>query len=545
MKKQSMWMAGALLALCFAGCGKKAPENIVTGVPKQKEAVVTEAKTSSRPANEVVVGIPGEYGDLSPFGGNSQGRSYVKYSLWETLTVFNDFGQSWDQMDWILAKDIKPIDDVTTDVEIYDYIYDSNGNQIKADDVVWSYEQAAACGKFPKVTSNLKSIEALDDYHVRMILNGDGLGDLEYMLSYVAIASKASYEASSDKMSNHPVTTGPYMVEESVPGSRLVLVKNENYWQKDDSKKAYTAKQPVDKITFNVIKETAQMAIALETGAIDVATSVASSEIDRFMNADGSGKGGFLVKSTYGGMALMLDFNCDPVSPLSNQLLRQAISYAIDRKGIVAAVLKGKGETIGTPGTRASSDYNPAWDAIDYPYNPEKAKELLKQAGYKEGQLKIRLMTEQTAEQPLVAQLIQAYLSDVGIEVQVLSYDNALFSQYRFQPDLFDMMIGIMGTSGYVVGAWDLQFNSVGSKSGGAAACFVKDPKLQSLLEAAKGKNTHSKETVEAFATYQREMDYGLGLYCKSSFSVSNSKLTQMVCHPFGHLITNACTFAE
>lgn len=540
-------MLGVLLSVCFMGCTKNAPESNADNATMQStvSAPVAETKPSIRPANEVVVGIPGEYGDLSPFGGNSQRRSYVKYTLWETLAVFNQFGQSWDRMDWILAKDIKPVDDVTTDIEIYDNIYDTNGNQIKASDVVWSYEQAAACGKFPKVTSNLKSIEALDDYSLRMVINSDGLGDLEYMLSYVAIASKASYDASPDKMSNHPVTTGPYKVEESVPGSRLVLVKNENYWQKDASKQAYTAKQPVDKITYNVIKETAQMAIALETGAIDVAASVASSEIDRFMNPDGTGKKGYLVKSTYGGMAVMLDFNCDPISPLSNQLLRQAVSYAIDRKGIVAGALQGKGETIGTPGTRASSDYNPEWDAIDYPYDPDKAKGLLKQAGYKEGQLKLRIMTEQTAEQPLVAQLIQAYLSDVGIDAQVLTYDNALFSQYRFQPDQFDMMIGIMGTSGYVVGAWDLQFNSVGSKSGGAAACFVKDPKLQQLLEAAKGKKTHSPETVEAFASYQREMDYGLGLYCKSSFSVANGKITDIVCHPFGHLITNACTFAN
>lgn len=539
MKKMMIWMMVALLAVSFVSCTKKASSETASSA---KEVVTAKSTT---PSNEVVVGIPGEYGDLSPFGGNSQGRSYVKYTLWETLAVFNTFGQTWDKMDWVMAKNITIVDDFTTDIEIYDYIYDTNGNQIKASDVVWSYEQAVACGKFPKVTSGLKSIEELGEYSVRMVLNGDGLGDLEYMLSYVAIASKASYEASSDKMANHPVTTGPYMVTESVPGSRLVLVKNENYWQKDESKRAYTSAQPVDKITYNVIKETSQMAIALETGAIDIATSVASSEIDRFMDSTGEGKNGWLVNSTYGGQAVCLDFNCDPQSPLSNQLLRQAVSYAIDREGIVSAALQGKGDTIGTPGTRASSDYDAAWDEIDYPYNPEKAKELLKKAGYNEGQLKLRIMTEQTAEQPVVAQLIQAYLSEVGIEADVLTYDNALFSQYRYQPDQFDMMIGIMGTSGYVVGAWDLQFNSTGTLSGGAAACFAKDPKLQELLELAKGKNTHSKETVEAFASYQREMDYALGLYVKSSYSVANSKVSAIVCHPFGHLITNACTFVK
>lgn len=539
MKKIMIWMMAALLVVSFVSCSKKTSSE--TGSSKT-ESVVAKSAT---PSNEVVVGIPGEYGDLSPFGGNSQGRSYVKYTLWETLAVFNEFGQTWDKMDWVMAKDITIVDDFTTDIEIYDYIYDTNGNQIKASDVVWSYEQAVACGKFPKVSSGLKSIESLGEYKVRMVLNGDGLGDLEYMLSYVAIASKASYEASSDKMANHPITTGPYMVTESVPGSRLVLVKNENYWQKDESKRAYTSAQPVDKITYNVIKETAQMAIALETGAIDIATSVASSEIDRFMDSTGKGKDGYLVNSTYGGQAVCLDFNCDPQSPLSNQILRQAVSYAIDREGIVSAALQGKGDTIGTPGTRASSDYNTAWDDIDYPYNPEKAKELLKKAGYKEGQLRLRIMTEQTAEQPVVAQLIQAYLSEVGIEAEVLTYDNALFSQYRYQPSQFDMMIGIMGTSGYVVGAWDLQFNSTGTLSGGAAACFAKDSKLQELLELAKGKNTHSVETVEAFASYQREMDYGLGLYVKSSYSVANSKVSAIVCHPFGHLITNACTFVQ
>ena len=548
MKKRYVLCLLVLASLVCTGCSKggsgvsqsSTTEKQPIEMTKETEESTKPVAMPAGPVTEISVGIPGEYGDLSPFGGNSQGRNYVKYNLWETLAVFNQFGETYDNMDWVLAKEIKPVDDVTTDIEIYDSIYDTNGNHLTADDVVWSYEQAVSCGLFPKVKSNLKSMKKTGDYTVEMVLNGTGLGDLEYMLSYVAIASKSSYEASSDKMSNHPVATGPYKVVESVPGSRLVLEKNGDYWQKDTTKLAYTAKQPLQKITFNVIKETAQMAIALETGAIDIASSISSSEIGRFMQSNGTGKDGYLVNSTYGGMAVVLDFNCDAVSPLSNPKLRQAISYAIDRKGIVDGALQGYGKTIGTPGSRVCSDYDISWDDIDYPYDPVKAKQLVKESGYKGETL--RIMTEQTAEQPIVAQMIQAYLSDVGINAKVLTYDNALFSQYRYQPDQFDMMIGIMGTSAYVVGAWDLQFNSKGSKNG-AAACFAKDDKLQNLLEVAKGKNTHTRETVNAFASYQREMDYGLGLYCKASYCVANSKVSEIVCHPFGHLIAGACSY--
>lgn len=284
------------------------------------------------------------------------------------------------------------------------------------------------------------------------------------------------------------------------------------------------------------------MAIALETGAIDIASTVDASEIGRFMNKDNSAKSGYVVSSAYGGLATMLNYNGSPVSPLSNELLRKAVSYAIDRQGIVDGTLRGMGATIGTCASNVSSDYNPEWDKDYYNYNPAKAKELLAQAGYKPNQLTLRLMVEQNAENTMNAQIIQAYLADVGINVSILAYDNALFSQYRFQPDMYDMMSSIMGTSDFVVSAWDLQFNGAGSAKG-AAATFTKDPELQRLLDLAKGIHTHNQANVNAFADYLEEHAYSMGLYVKSSFCVSNNKVTEIVRHPFGHLIAGASSY--
>ena len=520
-----------------------APAVFANGKQETKTpSVITPQAALPSNVRSIVVGIPEEFGDLSPFGGNSAGRNYVKYNLWETLAVYSAFGQTIDEMDLILAKDVQIINDVTSRITIYDYIYDSEGNHITANDVKWSYEQAAACGLFQKVTTNLKSIKVVDNYTVELVLKKDAIGMLEYMLSYVAIASQKAYKSSPDKMSTKPVTTGPYKVIQAISGSKLVLQKNADYWQKDPSKRAYIAKQPLDTITFLVIKEPAQMAIALETGAIDIASNIEPSEVSRFMNPDGTGKNGYQVSNSYGGMATMLNFNCSDASPLSNELLRKAVCYAIDQKGIVEGALRGHGTPIGTCASNVSSDYNPEWDVDYYNYNPQKAKELLAKAGYKPNELTLSIMIQQTAEFPMVAQLIQAYLADVGIKATILAYDNALFSQYRFQPDLFDMMISIMGTSDYVVSAWDLQFNGADTPKG-ASACFVKDLKLQELLDRAKGIHTHNQKTVNAFADYLEEKAYSYGLYVKSNYCVANSKVAKIVRHPFGHVIAGACSY--
>ncbi len=498
---------------------------------------------SSGIEGRINIGLPDEMGDLSPFGAVTLGRNYLKYNLWENLAIFKEFGQPYDEMDWVLAKNIVAVDGFTTDIEIYDNIYDSEGNHITASDVVYSYEMSAASGFMDKVKTNLKSITALDDYNVRLVLTNDGIGFREYMISYPPIVSQKAFEKYGSEMSTKPVSTAPYKVQEVVAGSHIVIEKNENYWQKDPSKLAYTAIQPMDEFKYYVIKEPSQMSIALETGKIDVAARVDSNEIGRFWNEDGTSKAGYNVDEEYGGLCTIMTFNSNSdYSACGDQDLRQAILYAIDTNAIVQSVLKGKGRAIGTTASPSCDDYNPEWDVDYYNYNLDMAKKKLAEAGYEEGELTLRLITDSEKVHQMAAQIIQAYLIQIGVKVEITSYDNALFSTYRLDPTQFDICIQDKGSSGLVVSVWDLTFNSIGYDHG-AAAIFVKDDKLQSLLEKAASAETHTQQNVNAFADYLEEQAYAYGLYVKASFTVGNEKVDDIVCHPFGHFIAGASSY--
>ena len=114
-------------------------------------------------------------------------------------------------------------------------------------------------------------------------------------------------------------------------------------------------------------------------------------------------------------------------APWANQTLRQAIRSAIDNQAIVAAVYGGNARAA----TSIVSPDNKEWsDDIQnlYPYDPEKAKQLLTDAGYGEGELTLKLATDDSNERKAIAEIIQAQLGQIGITVDINTYDAGSFN---------------------------------------------------------------------------------------------------------------------
>ncbi len=495
----------------------------------------------------VVAVMESDIGDISPFGATGAGRNYIRFELYETLGEVTALGQTIDTMPLIIAKSVEKIDGKTMRVTIYDYVQDSQGNPITASDVVFSYESTANSGNYAKVRGNLDYITAVDDYTVEIGLTTDALGMMEYMLNQVPIVSQAAYEASSaEELATNPIATGPYVVTDLVSGSRIVLEKNTNYWQTDAASVAYTAKQPVDKITFNVVTEAAQRTIALETQGADIVTSISASEISHFLNADGTAVEGYNVATTVGGLSNVLMFNVETGNVFDNLELRQAVAYAIDQEAILQGALNGAGEIIHDFATSYAGDYNEAWDSEDYyDYDLDKAKTLLVEAGYEPGELSIRIMVGATVPgHQQAAQIIQANLSEIGIETEILSYDNALFSSYKNDSTQWDIILDRKGTTDFVINAWKLAFDANGFGDQGTAN-FIHDDTFQDLLAQAAGVETHSAETVEAFHDYMYDQAYAMGLFITYTYVVGVDGITDIVIHPKGQLIVGASEFAD
>ena len=122
-------------------------------------------------------------------------------------------------------KELTQVDELTYDVEIYDYIHDQAGNPLTASDIKFCYDTAKESGNLPKLAS-IESIEVLSDYVCRFRFVELAAGDLYSLLMECPIVTQAAYEASADQMATDPVTTSPYLKEQAYEYGLVAPVVN-------------------------------------------------------------------------------------------------------------------------------------------------------------------------------------------------------------------------------------------------------------------------------------------------------------------------------
>lgn len=485
-------LCALVVCLSMAACGS-APANSGNAPESSGDtAAPTESGSSYR---KFVMAAPSDPGNYLPFNADNATRGTMQIFFYEQL--FDLFGTG--DMTPKIASGYERTAEGVYVVKIREGVYDHNGEAIKASDVVFSFEKPIEIGERASSLGEITSVKALDDYTVEFTFAPDLLGSFERAMLSSPIVSQKSYEASSTGFSSDPIGTGPYYISDWTPGASLTLKKDENYWAKDLG----FNNQNVDEIEVKFIAEPAQVAIELETGNIDFAYNASSKDADSFVGMDG-----FTVTNIPFAQVRGLGFNCDPTSACSDVRIRQAICYAIDNAGILQSVYDGKGGVatclaVPEPEAGLVIDFDQAWkDMKPYDFNLDKAKALMAEAGYPDGGLKLKLMAKDQDEYRSMTQVIQANLAKIGIEVEILCYENALYQTYRYQPDAFDFYcIGISNNGVPVVPVgWKWY---VGKHSDtGANVLFQKDEKMEELVNAALDIEGHSNATVGALQDY-------------------------------------------
>ena len=526
----SLLLTACMLIGLLAGCGssdtpsKTTEAPIETTVPEAAEAEVNEAAADKN----LVFVISSDNGDLSPFGGDSGGRHHTYRMLYDCLCASYGLGNTVKELQSQIAKSWNVVDGTTVDVEIYDYVKDSKGNHITAEDVVYSYEQAIASGTMEKLNGYLDKVTATGDYTVRITLTSASKGAMEWSLTTVPIISKAWFSAASDAdKTSDPATTGAYLLKEFSSGSHTTLERNPDYWQTDESLRSYYDSQYYNTITINVLKESSMRVIALENGETDACQNVPAAEISTFLNDDGTAVDGWSVYPDENGRMNVLMFNNDNSVFADNKELRQAVLYAIDFN----SVRLGYGNTP-TNGKRChdfapniASDYLDEWDQEDYyDYNLDKAKELMAQAGYPDGGITVSLMYQNSTTATAGLTVLQSYLAEVGITVELNPVDQALFNSYKYDDTKWDMIVDSKATTDFVTTVWQNVFDTNSFANG--SACFTHDDQLQALLEAAADAEKSTDDDLRAFHNYLRDQAYAVGMFWNYSYYVAREGLT-------------------
>jgi peptide/nickel transport system substrate-binding protein len=447
---------------------------------------------------KVVMAAAADPGNYLPFNATNSVRDQLSYFFYEKL-----FASYYKQgkLTPVIATGYKYVGGGTYLIMLNKKVHDSKGNPIKADDVVFCYNKILKNGQRKSDCGELQSVVKVDDYMVKMTITPDLVGGFENIVTTVPIVSQKSYEASKTGFSSDPIGTGPYTVKDWIPGSSITFVKDKNYWDKDGG----LNNQNCDEIQVRFIAESAQVAIELETGAVDFAYNLSTKDADPFDN-----KPGYAVEKMPFTQVRSIGFNCDKSSVFSNIKLRQAVSYAIDAAAIVKSVYDGKGgvpNVAAVPKGNYFNDYVKSWSShTPYAYNLNKAKKLMAEAGYPNGGLTVRLMTKDAPEYRSTCEIIQAFLANIGINVKILAYENALYQTYRYQPSAYDFYLCQVAPNGqaYIPCGWKWYLKA---PPGGKNTFFMDDSHMQDLLNTSLSRKTHSLQTVDALWKYIEETD--------------------------------------
>lgn len=332
----------------------------------------------------------------------------------ETLTREKTSGEviPWLATEWKIDKTAKTITfNLRKGVKFHD------GTDFNAAAVVFNWEYVIKAKGAP----GWASVKALDDYTVEVTFNTwANLSMNRTGGKTFGIVSPTSFQKNGIEWARaNPVGTGPFKFESFTRGQILKYKKNENYWQK--------GKPYLDGIEYLFIRDMMTQNAAMQAQGdqrIDV-LNITSGEQASMLKAQGLQ----ILTMPIGPVSLIPSSN-DPNSPLSKQKVREAISYAIDREGIV----KARGFGIWTPAYQLFPEgkvsHIPQFKGT--PYDTAKAKQLLAEAGYPNGfSTKLIVMPGLVDKDAMVA--VQRNLGEIGIQVEMEFPDNGGYFNYRMK----------------------------------------------------------------------------------------------------------------
>lgn len=310
-----------------------------------------------------------------------------------------------------LAKSYQFIDDTTMEFELREGVTFHNGEPFDADDVVYTLNKVSDPAYGAKTQLNvdwIKQAEKMGPYQVKLTMKKPFPLALEMLAGPIAIYPNEYYEkVGPEGMGTKPIGTGPYKMVKLTPGTRWVMERFENYYA--DSPKG---KPAIKNLVIRVLPERNTQYAELLAGKLDWIWKIPPDQAEKLAKMPK-----IQIKNT---SVLRIDYIHFDVlgkvkkSPVNELKVRQAIAYAINRQGIVTALTKRNSQVIHTACN--PTQFGCTEEVVKYEYDPERAKQLLVEAGYPEG-FEIEMVTDSTRR--TLAEAIMGDLAKVNIKVKL------------------------------------------------------------------------------------------------------------------------------
>jgi peptide/nickel transport system substrate-binding protein len=287
-----------------------------------------------------------------------------------------------------------------------------NGDPVTTEDVKFSYDRYKGAGA-TLMKARMASVEIVDPHRIRFRLKQPWA---DFMTFFGTPATGAAWivpkkyieKVGDDGFKKAPIGAGPYRFVSFQPGIELVLEAYEQYWRKTPS---------VKRLVFKSVPDESTRLAMLKRNEADLAYSIRGALAEEIRRTPG-----LTLKSTGGAFTEWITFldQWDPKSPWADRRVRLAANYAIDRKSLNDA------EYLGLSKITASiipSGFEFAWSPPIYAYDPQKAKQLLAEAGYPNG-FDAGQISADTVYAP-IAEAAANYLQAVGVRIKVNPLERA------------------------------------------------------------------------------------------------------------------------
>jgi len=449
--------------------------------------------------DQIVIALQGEPTTLDPQFADDGNMRPVSDNVFDKLLVLD--GKTLQPIP-CLAIEWEQVSDITWQFKLRENVKFHNGEPFTAEDAVYSVKRIIDPAFNSQIAGNfstIKDAKVINSNTVLIITNGPDPILLK-RLTFLDIVNKKYIESSPDNIVNtKPVGTGPYQVIEWNRGGDIKIEKFNDYWGQKPS---------IQNVTFRFIQENSTRLAALKAGEINLAVNMLPEYLEQLPSykTANSIEFYFLRFNTIRGI-------------MQNKLIRQAVNYAIDKEAIVQALFLGSAVPArGQLAKEAYFGFNKNLDA--YAFNPEKAKELLKEAGYK-GEV-VQLISERGRwmKDGEISEAVASMISDVGINVKLtfLSWQQWLDTLFNLEkaPDI------MFSSNGNELFDMDRFYQAI-IKTGGPQSAY-SNPDIDKKIDVARNEMDPVKRQAmyEELAQFVYDDPFGASLInLKSIWGIS------------------------
>lgn len=511
---------GVILFLALVGCSiSKTPES-ESQPPIKKDA---------KEGGTLIIARMSDAANLDPhFMSTINAASVIHQKVYEGLVKRDKNMEIRPQ----LATDWKQIDDVTWEFKLRRGIVFHDGTPFDASAVKSTLDRVLS----PQMASpraalfgKVKEVKIVNSMTVQFNLTEPFTPLLSILASHVgSIISPKAIDQYGKGLSHHPVGTGPFTFQSWTAGKEIVLTKNEKYWG---------ASARVDRVIFRVVPDDSTRIAMLENTEAHVAESIPVTDIERIQAST--------EMSVYRSEALGTEFIGFNVTkkPLDDIRVRQAIAHAIETDAIIKGVYNNVGTKANSSMGPKVFGYSPAVKA--YPYDFNKAKVLLAQAGYPNG-FKTTLFTYDRKDRVRVAEVIRSQLKGIGIDAQIKVMEYAAFVDVLENTKEHEIFVSGWGNA---TGDADYnQYNLFHTKGGGTGNSFMySNAELDRLIDAGREENDLAKRKQIYARAQEMEMENAVLVPIRNQENLAaiNKNIQGFSISPAGYLMIDEVSIQE